>query len=309
MVIWRRWIFPILMVVVFGLIAASLVKIAFFDDEAQAAVEPTVQIADASVPVELGSVANTIELTGTIARDEPVAVRSEWDGTVTAVHVGQGSSVAAGQAIMTIRLENPVRTVDVKAAEAGDVTVLAVVKGQPTSVGAELYTLSPARFHVLSTVEPVELYRLLNAPTEASVSIQGGPAPFTCTGLKVQVAEDGTTSVRCAVPGDQVVFPGLQAGLTIDIGTVNDVLIVPTTAVKGGAGSGVVWVDAGDGSDPEERTISLGVSDGTMVEVTEGLTEGEMIRQFVPGLAAANEPVCYDDGMGGQYCEEQGWSW
>ena len=30
-------------------------------------------------------------------------------------------------------------------------------------------------------------------------------------------------------------------------------------------------------SDPEERTISLGVSDGTMVEVTEGLTEGERL--------------------------------
>lgn len=125
----------------------------------------------------------------------------------------------------------------------------------------------------------------------------------------MQVAEDGTTSVRCAIPGDQVVFAGLQATLDITVGTVQDVLVVPTTAVRGGAGTGVVWVDAGDGSDAEEREVTLGVGDGTIVEVTGGLEEGEQIRQFVPGLAATTEPVCYDDGMGGEFCEEQGWSW
>ena len=46
MVVWRRWIFPILMVVIFGLIAASLVKVAFFPDEQAAAEAPTAAIAD-----------------------------------------------------------------------------------------------------------------------------------------------------------------------------------------------------------------------------------------------------------------------
>ncbi|GAA2004289.1 efflux RND transporter periplasmic adaptor subunit [Microbacterium ulmi] len=309
MVVWRRWIFPILMVLVFGAIAAALVKIAFFADPPEAALEPTARIADTVVAVERGEVVNALSLTGTIARDESFPIRSEIDGTVTAVHVGEGQSVAAGQALFTITQTYPVKKFDVVAPEAGDVSELAVVKGQATAVGAELVKLTPARFHVLSTVEPVQLYRLLNAPSEASVSIQGGPAPFTCTGLKVQVADDGTTSVRCAVPAEQVVFAGLQAQLDINIGTVSDALVVPTTAVKGGAESGIVWVDAGDGAEPVERTIALGVSDGTVVQVTEGLEEGEQIRQFVPGLAAANEPVCYDDGMGGQYCEPQGWSW
>lgn len=309
MVVWRRWIFPILMVLVFSAIAAALVKIAFFPDEAEAVIEPSAQIADAVVPVERGEVVNALTLPGTIARDAAYPVRSATDGTVTAVHVGEGQSVAAGQVLFTIKQTYPVKNVDVLAPEAGDVFDIAVVAGQATSVGAELAKLTPARYHVLSTVEPVQLYRLIGAPAEASVTIQGGPAPFTCTGLKVQVADDGTTSVRCAVPADQVVFAGLQAQLGIDIGTVTDVLVVPTTAVKGGAGSGVVWIDAGDGSELEERTVALGVSDGTFVEVTEGLAEGDQIRQFVPGLAVAVEPICYDDGMGGQYCEEPGWSW
>ena len=37
MVVWRRWIFPILMVVILGAAAAALVKIAFFPDQAPAA--------------------------------------------------------------------------------------------------------------------------------------------------------------------------------------------------------------------------------------------------------------------------------
>ena len=309
MVVWRRWIFPILMVLIFGVIAAALVKIAFFPDEAETAVEPSAQIADTVVAVERGDVVNALTLPGTVARDASFPIKSTADGTVTTVHVVEGQTVAAGQVLVTIKQADPVKNIDVVAPEAGDVSELAVVKGQPTSVGTDLMTLTPARYHVLSTVEPVQLYRLLGAPTEGSVTIQGGPAPFTCTGLKVQVSEDGTTSVRCSVPADQVVFAGLQAQLGIDIGTVAGALVVPTTAVRGGAGTGVVWVDAGDGSELEERSITLGVSDGTIIEVTEGLTEGEQIRQFVPGLAAASEPLCYDDGMGGEFCEEPGWSW
>lgn len=309
MVVWRRWVFPILMVLAFGAIAAALVKLAFFPAAAEAAVQPSAQIADSVVAVERGEVVNALSLPGTIARDEAFPLRSEIDGTVVAVSVGQGQTVTAGQVLFTVKQTDPVRNIDVVAPEAGDLTALGIVNGQAVSVGLEVATLSPARFHVLSTVQPVQLYRLLNAPSEASVTIQGGPAPFTCTGLRVQVAEDATTSVRCAVPADQVVFAGLQATLDINVGTVSDALVVPVTAVKGGAGSGTVWIDAGDGSDPVERAVSLGVSDGTIVEVTEGLAEGETVRQYVPGLAATNEPVCYDDGMGGQYCEPQGSSW
>lgn len=309
MVVWRRWIFPILMVVILGAAAAALVKIAFFPDDAPAAaVEPSAQIADPVVAVQRGEVANALSLPGTIARDTSYAVRSEVDGTVTAVHVGEGQSVAAGQKLFTIKQADPVKNIDVVAAEAGDVTELAVVKGQPAVIGGELATLTPARYHVQATVEPVQLYRLQGAPAEGSVSIQGGPAPFTCTGLKVEVAEDGTTTVTCAVPADQTVFAGLQAQLDIDLGTATDVLVVPTTAVKGGAGTGVVWVDAGSG-ELEERDVALGVSDGTIVEVTTGLEEGEQVRQYVPGVAAAEEEACYDDGMGGEFCEPAGWNW
>ncbi|HWV48271.1 MAG TPA: hypothetical protein VN035_02345, partial [Microbacterium sp.] len=103
-------------------------------------------------------------------------------------------------------------------------------------------------------------------------------------------------------------FAGLPAQLELALGQVDDALVIPVTAVQGGSGTGVVWVDAGDGSEPEERPVTLGVNDGTMVEVTEGLAEGDSIRQFVPGFVAPVEEVCYEVEPGVEQCES-GTSW
>lgn len=301
MLVWRRWIFPILMVLIFGLIAASLVKVAFFPDAQAAAEVPTGQVTDPVIPVERGSVVNQLDVTGTVARDEAVPLRSDVDGVVVEAHVGNGSHVVAGQALFKIKLTDPVRYVEFIAPMAGDLSDVALVKNQPTSIGTEFAKITPDSFHVLGKVEPVQLYRLLNAPTDATVTIAGGPAPFTCSGLSVQVAQDAATSVRCAVPADQTVFAGLPATIGITVGTVEDALVVPTTAVRGGAGSGIVWVDAG--GKLEERTVTLGISDGAFIEVIEGLAEGDMIRQYVPGVELQPEQMCYPDGMGGEVCE------
>lgn len=307
-IVWRRWIFPLLLVLVFGACAAALVKIAFFPDRTEAVVSPEASITDPIVAVERGSVVNALSLSGNVARDDAFPVRTEINGTVLAVHVAEGATVTAGQKLFTIRQDEPRKDIDVVAPEAGDVSEIALVKGQMTSAGTETYTLTPARYHLLATVEPVQLYRLVNAPAEASVSIAGGPAPFSCTGVRVQVSAEGTASVRCAVPADQVVFAGLPATIDLALGQVDDALVVPVTAVQGGAGTGNVWVDAGDGADPEERAVTLGVNDGAMVEVVSGLEEGESIRQFVPGFVAPVEEVCYEIEPGVEQCDS-GSSW
>jgi len=309
MIVWRRWIFPILMLVVCGAVAAALVKLAFFPDEADAAAPaPGGALTTPVVQVERGSITDELTVDGTIARDDAVTVRAQVEGTITNVAVAQGQAVMAGQVLFTVKQTSPVKNVDVVAPEAGELSSFELVKGQPVSLGVEVAKLTPARFHIVGTVDPVLLYRLVGAPTEAQVTIQGGPAPFTCSGLKVQVGEDGSTSVVCAVPADQQVFAGLKATLGVTAGSATDVLVVPTTAVQGGAGTGVVWVASADGGDPEKRDVQLGVTDGTLVEVVSGLEEGDSIRQFVPG-ATDGEQNCFDDGMGNQYCEDPGMSW
>jgi len=309
MVVWRRVILPVLFLVVLGAAALALMKIAFLPDTASAEpIGPSAGVTEPVTAVARGSLVNELDLEGSIARDEEYVVRSATDGVVTGVHVADGDTVQQGQLLVTIKQNDPVRSIQLVAPEAGEVSDLALLKGQASTIGGGVLTLTPARHHVLATVKPAQLYRLVNAPTEATVAITGGPAPFACTGVRVQIAEDGTASVRCAVPADQTVFAGLPASLALALGKVDDALVIPVTAVKGGAGTGVVWVDAGDGADPEERKVTLGVNDGEQAEVLDGLAEGESIRQFVPGFAVPVQEQCYDDGAGGEICES-GTSW
>ena len=84
-------------------------------------------------------------------------------------------------------------------------------------------------------------------------------------------------------------------------------LLVPVTAVEGSVSTGIVWVvpDPADPATTEQRQVSLDINDGTNIQVTDGLTEGETILLFVPGkdivrngTPSSCEPdnsVCYDE--------------
>jgi macrolide-specific efflux system membrane fusion protein len=81
------------------------------------------------------------------------------------------------------------------------------------------------------------------------------------------------------------------------------VLVVPTTAVEGGAQTGVVHVMGADGA-AEQRPVTLGLNDGVSVEVIEGLAEGDMVLQFVPGAPAVEmmPEGCSTDQFGNTMC-------
>jgi membrane fusion protein, macrolide-specific efflux system len=306
--VWRRWVFPILSIVVLGAISLALVKLAFFPDVSSAeAIEPSGALAAPHVTVEKGSVVSEIPVAGTVARDDDVVLKSEATGTVTGIPVAQGKRVKAGHAVLDVKLDYPVKTVPVTAPVTGEVATLTVVKGQQISIGEEVGTVRPDSHHITGTVEPSMLYRLLDAPAEATATIQGGPAPFVCDRLRLSVGDDGVASVNCRVPADVTVFAGLPVALAIAAGTSEDVLTIPVTAVKGGAGTGVVWV-AGESGEPEERDVTLGLSDGVMVEVTGGLAEGDTVLEFVPGLEnQQGEESCWIEPDGSEVCELVQW--
>ncbi|ARJ04227.1 hypothetical protein B5808_02535 [Cnuibacter physcomitrellae] len=337
----RRWVFPILRLVLVAVVAVALCKLAFFPDhpaEADLAV-PTGEVTAPTVVVAKGSIANDVVVDATVSADPAVPVKATAAGTVDEVFVAEGAAVAAGDVVYDVKVEIerdpadsvdaegkplPVRYryVDVTAPIGGTVSSLGVIEGQTVSIGEATAQVAPPTYSVSGTLAPEQRYRLVSAPTEAQVAITAGPAPFTCSGLRIQNPLQGaggqgggsdpsggsagglgatgggsggssTTTVTCPIPDGVTVFPGLTATMTLSGGKADGVLIVPTTAVQGAAQSGTVWVVAPDGTQ-EERPIGLGLTDGSQVEVTGGLDEGETILQFAPGAAAV-----VDEGMGG----------
>lgn len=325
--VWRAWVFPILRILIFAAIAAALVKVAFFPDVAEVPdpAEPGAVITEPEVTVERGTVSNDIQLSGMVASDAAVPAKTTMDGKIRSIKVGQGKTVKKGDLLAVIWTDMPrddgtswIKETLVKAPTGGVVSSLPLVENQFVSAGDVVAQVAPSSFHVTGSLSPELLYRLVEQPKEASVMIPNGPAPFTCTNLTISTplagGEDGAAgpSVTCRVPAEVRVFPGLLADLTIAGSIAEDVLVVPTTAVEGLADTGNVYFVLPDGT-TELRPVVLGINDGVMVEVVEGLEQGDVILQFIPGAPGDGGPGfpmpepgvgCYEGPAGEIICED-----
>ncbi len=329
----RKWVFPIIWIVIFAAIASALVKIAFFPDRSDASdpAVPSAEIVDPQYAVTIGTVRNDVTLTGTVAADAAVPIPATLTGEVREVYVTSGQSVSAGDEILLLRAQvvysdgtSGTEWEKVTAPASGVLSTLTALYGQQFAVGDSVGKISPPGFHVSGSIPPEQLYRLIQRPTDAQVTITGGPAPFTCTNLTISTGQTdsvpgggnggsgGTgdsgsgTVVSCAIPSDVTVFPGLSAQLVLAGGIAENVLVVPITAVEGAAGTGNVYFVLPDGS-TELREVTLGLNDGVNVEVTAGLKEGDLILQFVPGAPSPTDGGmvsgnCYSSA-GGMVCQ------
>ncbi|WP_421743671.1 secretion protein HlyD [Cellulomonas sp.] len=322
----RRIIFPTIRLILWAVIAAALVKIAFAGADVSTvdnSLQPTGAIVEPTVEVATGTVTNAVTVQASVTSDAAVVVRATLAGTVSKLLAADGAVVAAGTPVLEIRQETPQDPIVKTNAETGEVTTterkpkvvietvkapvagtlaLPTLKDQVVSVGDEVGKVAPGTLSVTGTLTPDQQYRLVGAPTQAAVKLNGGPAPFDCTGLRVGAApstgtEPDTTvaastsgTVTCAIPAGVTAFPGLGASVEITNGTAADVVVVPITAVQGTVQKGNVWVVAADGSN-EKRPVGLGLTDGENVQITEGLVAGDTILEFIPVPGGAGKPV------------------
>jgi multidrug efflux pump subunit AcrA (membrane-fusion protein) len=332
----RSVVFPGLRLVVWVVIAAALVVIAFRGSggdpaPSSATSPPAVDLESPVVPVTVGTVENVVTVSGTVVADAAVPVKSTAAGKVRRLMVAPGAVVAAGDGLLQVTVtteRDPVTTTDaegnqvvterpplittvtVPAPAAGTVGALDVLVDQVVAVGDAVGSIAPGTLSVTAPLTQADQFRLLTPPASADVTVQGGPAPFVCSGLTLGAptststgsgtgtggqADPGTgsgavgTTARCAVPAGTPVFPGMAATVAVQAGTAADVLTLPITAVQGSVQAGNVWVVDPAGGDPVETPVTLGLTDGSVIEVTGGLAEGQSVLEFVP--VADDTPV------------------
>lgn len=309
MMVFRRVILPVAWLLVFAVIGVALIKLAFFPSSDDGAAlgggeVPTGEITDPQISAWRDTIRNDLELSATVQNDPAVDIAVHKPGNVIDVFSGVGDSVAAGDIIASVREDIPTDDggtyavwSEVIAPQTGTISALTLVSGAAVAPGDKVGAIAPSTFRVQGAIAPADRYRLTTEPTEATIQIANGPAPFTCTGLVLETplpgSEQGdagtgevTTTVRCPVPADVRVFPGLAATMTLAGGLAEDVLVLPITAVLGTSGEGTVYVAGPDGL-PEERAVTLGLADAEKIEIVDGLTEGEMVYEYVPTSAIA----------------------
>ncbi|MFE6648177.1 efflux RND transporter periplasmic adaptor subunit [Nocardioides sp. NPDC057772] len=308
---------------------------------------PTGEIPPEEVVAEKGTISNSLTIDGTIVIDKPVSATSSVSGVLAHRFAETGAKVRKGDKLFQVRVEEepaeeePVEEEPVEqpgnvddATGDGDrddapvepaapkpvyhwYTVVAPATGIVGNYAVDMMadvaedgvvvSIRPTTFHAVGAISPLDRYRLAGNPDKVTVTIEGGPKPFTCTDLRVgdaatetiesdrpegEMMEGGSVGegesgagarISCLVPQKVTVFDGLTMTMTIDAGTSDgDVVTIPVTAVTGLVREGTVWVVGEDGT-PTEQPVKLGLTDGKLVEVTSGLKAGDSVLRYVPG--------------------------
>ncbi|MFE7507672.1 secretion protein HlyD [Promicromonospora sp. NPDC057488] len=316
----RQYVFPTARIIIWAVIAAALVVLALKGAELDPpdALQPTGEITEAVIPVEKGSVTNAVTVPASVVTDPPVEIKATADGVIAKIEVDD-AKVGKDTRVLWIKSEELVDPVVEVDEETGEETVteqepkvtwtsalapvagtvdITVLKDQAVTVGEVIGTVSPGTLSVSGTLTADQQYRLVGATGKAQVTLKGGPAPFTCTGLTIGEAPAGdsvggedvmggapeaaTGAVHCSIPRKVKAFSGLGAEIEITNGNAKDVVVVPISAVLGTSQTGQVWTVKEEGAEPEPRDVTLGLTDGLQVEVTKGLKAGEQILEFTP---------------------------
>lgn len=326
----RRVVLPVVRLVIWAVIAVALCVIAFretapaLEQTDDGVTAPGADFTDPVVEVGRQDLTNAVDLTGTIVPVAATEVTAPGSGTAVYFAMPSGRQVSNNEPLMTLRSTEP-REPRIETDDEGNVTeipqadavttttVYANAEGEITfevdlndevAQGDVVARIDPLQNYIAATVPAASLYRLLDLPETAEITIANGPEPFDCTDLTLEsTTSDGSSSteLRCEVPDGVTVFPGLEVEVAIVTETVEGALVVPLTAVRGTVESGSVWV-VGDDGEPVETAVALGINNGRVVQITDGLDEGDTILQFVPGTPAEypEGEEGMDDGGGGE---------
>ncbi len=262
------------------------------------------------VEVELGTVSSQLVLDATVQEKPGEPVEARQGGTVTRLWLNDGADVEEGAPVVSVSLPaepDPEAEEGESSSGTREVTLYAPVGGTVSGLkdvqvddvlepGAKVATVTTGEFHAIAQVPSNDLYRFYEDPGEIMLQVDKGPPAAECEFIGLGAAEQedsgeegseggggggGGSQLTCRVPSDLTVFDGVQGKLSVSTGEAENVVVVPVTAVRGNVDSGeVVVVD--DGGSEEVREVSLGMSDGRLIEVTEGLSVGEQVLDPVP---------------------------
>lgn len=215
-----------------------------------------------------------------------------------AVHlaVKPGQSLTAGQRVGTVAGK------PVVAAHGG--RVVTVTRSATVVRNMPLVVIEYDGFGVSVDVSPTDMYRIYGKPVSAHASLTGGASGVACAVVPAATSagsppagagpSDGSPpgagsttssgqSALCLLKHQTVAFAGAPAKVGLTTTSVKNALTLPLTAVAGSRQTGQVTV-IGPHGHRSKRQVSLGITDGTYVQITGGLKPGEHVAAQAPAF-------------------------
>jgi hypothetical protein len=163
---------------------------------------------------------------------------------------------------------------------------LPVINGSTVPKGLPVIKGAYQGFAQTATLPPEAAYRILDSNITIRALIINGPGPFDCE--PVQIASSGSDSdtkkstISCLIPKDIVAYDGLAGIMAVKSMEKKNVLLLPCSAVSGSFQSGEVFAVVD--KKQEKREVKLGISNGTLIEITGGLNEGDVVSAVPPKI-------------------------
>ncbi|WP_298021300.1 efflux RND transporter periplasmic adaptor subunit [uncultured Dysosmobacter sp.] len=239
---------------------------------------------------------STVKKGETLCTIESEANRAQLQNAKLNLESAQLSAGSAADNLDDYRITSPISgTVIEKTFKAGD-----KVDGVSSGTLATIFDLSYLKMEM--SVDELNIGKVQAGQT---VEITASALPGQIfTGTVDRVSVNGTTTngftsypVTIILRDYGELKPGMNVSANIQGETAENVLCVPVAAVSRGntvqvalpGALGEDGVTVADPSQAEERPVTLGINDGTYIQITDGLQDGETV--LVPAQAAM--------GMGG----------
>jgi macrolide-specific efflux system membrane fusion protein len=259
-----------------------------------------------------GNINIQILSTGIIQPENKVEIKPPIPGRIEKVLVAEGARVKKGQILAWMSSTERAAMLDAASSKGPEevkeweamyraTPVLAAINGtiiQKNIESGQTFTTQDAilvmsdRLTVKAQVDETDIAKIklkqkalitLDAYPEENISAQVDQIAFDAT-----TVNNVTTYIVDVLPDSAPNFmrSGMTANVTFDVHSKNDIIVIPSEAIKNNDGKIFVMVasqkDIKDRSNIKEREIEIGITDGKKTEVRSGLEVGEtiLVQQF-----------------------------
>jgi multidrug efflux pump subunit AcrA (membrane-fusion protein) len=280
----KKWILIFVSVVLVGYVGYQWYNSKTSTTEASSAQTRTATVQKGKMEVKISG-------SGTVGAVTSVDIKTkENNKTIDEVLVAAGEEVKAGEELITYTDGSD----PVTAPADGIITTLSASADDKVTSGQVVAHLT--NYNDLQTVVQVDELDINKIQAGQTVSLTVSAVPDqTYTGKVTTVAAEGASSngvstFDVTIHFDQIdsLKVGMSTEASILTASKDDALYVPLDAVHSGSGGKYVIVQSsssdGQASGTEQKTVKTGLANEDYVEITEGVSEGDVI--VLPQLAA-----------------------
>ncbi|PIE03908.1 MAG: efflux transporter periplasmic adaptor subunit, partial [Spirochaetales bacterium] len=227
--------------------------------------------------------ADYFQTNGEVVSASSVEVYPEAAGILSRLYVNLGDTVRKSQVIGAVdpsRAGMNYSLSQVKARTAGTITALPLSMGDAVSMQTPVAVIGNLQKLQVTAAIPERFVSRIRMGMSAEVSLEAWPGqiiPLKVTQINPVVdASSRTMEIKMDVPPDQMnIKPGMFAEVRLTTDEKDNVVKIPADAVLRRLGETFVYVIAGGRA--EKRLVVPGITLEGVVEILQGLEEGEVI--------------------------------